>query len=83
MNGRNLHCEVCGRSDRGLTIVSPFRGPTTIRCELCQGLIDANLIRPEVIDGVTRYRQWHPDWRPGALLPVPATSPESHSEAGT
>lgn len=66
-----IRCEVCGRNDRDLTIDQPFDGPGTIRCSLCQGLVDSNIIRLEIIEGVNRYRQWHIEWSPGDLLPLP------------
>lgn len=72
-----MRCEVCGRNDRGLTISSQFTGPVVavVRCELCQGLIDANLIRPELVDGELRYRGWHVEWTPGDLIPLPPDVP--------
>jgi len=64
-------CDVCGDDGtrRSLTIVFSKRGQVETTCEFCQGLIDAGLIRPEQVDGELRWRQWHPEWKPGELLP--------------
>lgn len=70
---RDMRCGCCGRTDGDLLIDQPFEGPATILCAFCRGLIDANLIRVEVVDAVLRYRQWRIAWTPGDLIPLPKT----------
>lgn len=41
----------------------------TCYCEFCEGLVKAGLIRPEIVDGELRFRQWRMgEWTPGELL---------------
>lgn len=65
-----LICDVCKRDETQVVLTATWasKGPPEIRCEFCQGLLDAGLIRPEMVDGVLRFRQWFPEWKPGKLV---------------
>lgn len=64
-------CDCCNRgygAAAALTITSDHRG-VTILCDLCEGLVEAGLVRPErAEDGRTVYRRWTFEWRPGELV---------------
>jgi len=65
-------CDVCGATyeERPLTLTVKFR-ETTCYCSTCERLVDAGMLRPEMVDGVLRFRQWHiGEWTPGELLPT-------------
>lgn len=71
----DFRCDVCGVPGdmKPLTLNMDRDGTTTIYCDLCAGLVDAGLIRAELVDGVLRYRQWHiQPMTPGELLPARA-----------
>lgn len=46
----------------------------TFLCKLCEGLVEAGMLRREQHDEGVRYRQWHFEWTPGDLLPVRTVS---------
>jgi hypothetical protein len=70
----DVRCQCCGMpGDRAaLTITGDIHGKVTILCSMCERLIDDGFLRPETVDGRTRYRQWHlQPMTPGELLDEP------------
>lgn len=66
-------CECCGATweDRTIDIAFTKGGEEAeMLCHFCKGLIEAGMLRPEVVRGRRRYRQWHFEWKPGELLPA-------------
>jgi hypothetical protein len=69
-------CDVCGDDGtfRPLQVTYGKSGDVTCYCSLCEGLVKAGLLRPELVDGKLRFRKWHMgEWTPGELLPAPET----------
>lgn len=69
----DVACDVCGIPASSYTrlTMNGSKGGTelTVRCDLCEGLIESGLVRPEAAeDGSTVYRQWRPVWTPGPLV---------------
>lgn len=66
-----LGCEICGSGwGCGLTITGGSSEPTIIRCDPCQRMVDAGILRLEIDEeGKHRYRQWHiHPMTPGELI---------------
>ena len=71
------YCDVCGSDgpnhQAGLRIDFGKHEALTVTCPLCQGLLDAGLVRLDGIDdeGHRRFRQWYPVWTQGEMIPLP------------
>jgi hypothetical protein len=66
-------CDVCGEdgSHRTLTVTSKCNGIVECYCDFCEGLVRDGLLRPEMVEGKLRFRQYHPvPMQPGELVPA-------------